>query len=173
MENPFKLIYKFNKNAGLLEAGYNELREPSFLIEEALEDFKNLPELAKKIGMNEVYKENDNEVNNPKEISRWIVSLAMTGRGNYKESKCEDLEKLSDVKKLDKHLDAIVYAVGGIFKIGLSPQQLEQALNIIMLSNMKKLGAPKDSEGKQLKPEGWEQFAPEPKLQELLDKRTM
>lgn len=33
-----------------------------------------------------------------------------------------------------------------------------------------KIGAPKDAEGKQLKPEGWEKFAPEPKLQAILDK---
>ena len=43
MENPFKSIYKFNKEAGLLEAGYNHLREPAFLIEEAIESF-NTPE---------------------------------------------------------------------------------------------------------------------------------
>ena len=43
MENPIKSIYKFNKEAGLLEAGYNHLREPAFLIEEAIESF-NTPE---------------------------------------------------------------------------------------------------------------------------------
>ncbi len=31
MENPFKSIYKFNKEAGLLDAGYNHLREPAFV----------------------------------------------------------------------------------------------------------------------------------------------
>ena len=168
MENSFKLIYKFNKNAGLLESGYNELREPSFLIEEALENFGNISVLASKLGMP------SEDSKNPKEISRWIVSTAITGNGNYKESGWEDEDShLLDVEKLDKHLDAIVYSVGSIYKLGLSPQQLEQALNIVMQANMKKLGAPKDAEGKQLKPEGWEQFDPEAKLQAILDKRTM
>lgn len=170
MENPFKQIYKFNKEAGLLEAGYNQLREPAFLIEEALEGFDSLDFLGAKIGMEQVYGLNAKEIHNPKEVSRWIVSTAMCGNGNYKESQWERKNKIEDVDLLDKHLDAIIYSAGSIFKLGLSPQQLEQALNIVMHANMKKLGAPKDAEGKQLKPEGWEQFAPEPKLQAILDK---
>ena len=164
MENPFKLIYKFNKNAGLLEAGYNELREPSFLIEEALEGFGNLSVLASKLGM---YNEDSK---NPKEISRWIVSTAITGDGNYKESGWENCDSLQDVEKLDKHLDAIVYAVGSIYKLGLNPQQLEQALNIVMQANMKKLkNKVFDSEGKLMKDENF--VPPETALQELLNKR--
>ena len=31
MENKFKSIYKFNKEAGLLDAGYNHIREPAFV----------------------------------------------------------------------------------------------------------------------------------------------
>lgn len=170
MENPFKQIFKFNKEAGLLDAGYNSLREPAFLIEEALEGFENLDLLADKLNMQSVYHPEAVEMYNPKEISRWIVSTAMTGNGNYKESDWESTDELTDVEKLDKHLDAIVYSAGAIFKLGLSPQQLEQSLNIVMNANMKKLGAPKDSEGKQLKPENWEQYAPEPKLQAIIDK---
>lgn len=163
MENPIKQIYKFNKEAGLLEAGYNHLREPSFLIEESLEGFDHLNILADKLGMKE-------NLTNPKEISRWIVSTALCGNGNYKEANLQDKEYLPKVDLLDKHLDAIIYSVGSIFKLGLSPQQLEQALNIVMNANMKKLGAPKDAEGKQLKPDNWEQYAPEPKLQAIIDK---
>ena len=169
MENQFKLIHKFNKETGLIDKGYSNLVEPAFIIEEALEGFNNLPILANKLGMNEVYTLDAKEVNNPKEISRWIVSTAITGEGNYKESNWKDMP-LKEVDILDKHLDAIVYSVGAVYKLGLSPQQLEQSLNIVMQANMKKIGAPKDAEGKQLKPEGWEKFAPEPKLQAILDK---
>lgn len=163
MENPFKLIYKFNREAGLLEKKYDDILESSFIIEEALEGI-TIPEvkagglysLAKALNSHFDYEEPIEAT--AKSVSRGIV------RGAF----CKDA---SNIDRLDKHLDAIVYSVGSIYKLGLSPQQLEQALNIVMQANMKKLGAPKDAEGKQLKPEGWEQFAPEPKLQALLDKR--
>ena len=66
MENPFKSIYKFNKEAGLLEKGYSDFLEPSFLIEEALEDLNTLPNLAMHLSMKD-------EGASPKEIAREIV----------------------------------------------------------------------------------------------------
>ena len=169
MENPFKLIHKFNKETGLMDKGYSNLVEPAFIIEEALEGFNNLPILANKLGMNEVYTLDAKEVNNPKEISRWIVSTAITGEGNYKESNWKDMP-LKEVDILDKHLDAIVYSVGAVYKLGLSSQQLEQALNIVMQANMKKLKNKKfDEHGKLLKNEDF--VGPEEELQKILNKR--
>ena len=155
MENPFKSIYKFNKEAGLLEKPYSDFLEPSFLIEEALEDLPGLDNLSYelKISMDSI----------PKEIARRITDLA----GG------QDAE-LNDLQRFDKHIDAIVYAVGGAYKLGLSPQQLEAGIAAVMHSNMKKVGAGKDEHGKALKPSNWNEIEAEQvkKLQAILDKRS-
>ena len=155
MENPLKSIYKFNKEAGLLEKGYSDFLEPSFLIEEALEDLNTLPNLAMHLNMKD-------EGASPKEIAREIVSLA-----NYN-------AELTDLQRFDKHIDAIVYAVGGAYKLGLSPQQLEAGIAAVMHSNTKKIGAGKDEHGKALKPDNWPEIEAEQikKLQAILDKRA-
>ena len=154
MENPLKSIYKFNKEAGLLDKGYSDFLEPSFLIEEALEDLNTLPNLAMHLNMKD-------EGASPKEIAREIVSLA-----NYN-------AELTDLQRFDKHIDAIVYAVGGAYKLGLTPQQLEAGIAAVMHSNMKKIGAGKDEHGKALKPSNWAEIEAEQvkKLQAILDKR--
>ena len=156
MENPFNSIYKFNKEAGLLEKPYSDFLEPSFLIEEALEDLPGLDNLSYelKISMDSI----------PKEIARRIVGLA----GG------EDAE-LTDLQRFDKHIDAIVYAVGGAYKLGLSPQQLEAGIAAVMHSNMQKLKNKKyDEHGKLLKPSNWNEIEAEQvkKLQAILDKRS-
>ena len=155
MENPFKSIYKFNKEAGLLSKPYSDFLEPSFLIEEALEDLPQLDNLSYelKIKMD----------SNPKEIARRIAALA---GGEYAE--------LTDLQRFDKHIDAIVYAVGGAYKLGLTPQQLEAGIAAVMHSNTKKISAGQDAAGKQLKPSNWAEIEAEQtkKLQAILDKRA-
>ena len=155
MENQFKKIYQFNKEAGLLDKGYSDFLEPSFLIEEALEDLPTLKSLGQVISVNS---------ENPKEIARQIVSIA--GGNNT-------TKPLTDLQRFDKHIDAIVYAVGGAYKLGLTPQQLEAGIAAVMYSNMKKIGAGKDEAGKQLKPDNWKEIEAEQekKLKAILDKR--
>lgn len=143
--NPVKLIYQFNQKAGLLDAGYSDERECAFPIEEALEGFNIFP-LAERFGCDPT----------PKVMSRAFMS--------------EVDGELSDVDRLDKHLDIIVFSFGSIFKLGLTPQQALLALEIVMQANMQKLSAGTDSHGKQQKPTDF--VGPEARLQELLDKRT-
>ena len=163
MENPFKSIYKFNKEAGLLDKGYSDFLEPSFLIEEALED----------LGTDNLYrvlleseKRADNEVpteNTPKQLARAIVNCTDWSSSN-----------ITDLQRFDKHIDAIVYAVGGAYKLGLTPQQLEAGIAAVMHSNTKKIAAGQDEAGKQLKPSNWAEIEAEQvkKLQAILDKRV-
>ena len=166
MENPIKLIYKFNKEAGLLEAGYNHLREPAFLIEEAIESF-NTPEYLYSLltGEAETFMD-DIKDESPKELSRAIIRAVYS----------EDLSgcQISDLEIFDKHIDAFVYTVGSMAKLGLSPQQIEAGIAVVMHSNFKKIGSKKDSEGKQLKPDNWAEIEAEQvrRLQAILDKRA-
>jgi len=145
--NPIKQIYKFNQEAGLLEKGYSDERECAYPIEEALEGF-NTTELIKQLAM-----ENNSS---PKDISRHIIDLTINS------------DELQDVDRLDKHLDAIVFAFGSIFKLGLSPQETMKALSVVAEANMQKLTVGTDSEGKQMKPKDF--IPPEDKLQKILDK---
>ena len=149
MLNFVNQIYEFNKKAGLLDKPYDDFLESSFQIEEALEGFNLKPFLA--------------NINNasltltPKELSRDIMSRISDGI------------ELSDVDRLDKACDAIVFAVGSIAKLGLNPNQIAEAISIVMEANLAKLDMPKDEFGKLMKPDGF--VGPEPKLQALLDMR--
>ena len=113
MENPIKQIYKFNKEAGLLESGYNHSRETAYLIEEVIESFPQykIDELANRVQMNSLV-----TISNvsQKDLSRLLINLIID-----KENPPSDLELF------DKHIDAFVYTVGSMAKLGLSPQQIE------------------------------------------------
>ena len=146
MENPIKQIYKFNQEAGLLDKGYNDRLESSFLIEEALEGF-DLSVLSK-----------DHDLpDTAKELSRALVQAAI-------------IDDITDVERLDKACDQVVFAVGAMAKLGLGPNNITRALNIVMKANNAKIKCPKDSMGKLMKPDDFdEKYAPEPQLQALLD----
>lgn len=148
-------IYDFNKQAGLLEKGYDDFLESSFQIEEALEGFGDLPYLQVRLHSEGEYYE---ELCNPKEISRQIVRLAEM------DSKPTNIP---DVDRLDKACDAVVFAIGSMAKLGLTPAQIIEAMNIVTEANLQKLSMPKDEHGKLTKPANF--VGPETKLQALLD----
>ena len=164
MESPIELIHRFNVEAGLLEKGYSDFLEASFQIEEALEGFpeRNLLFLGNVI-MGDAFTAT---AKLPKEVSRAVVTTAsIGGNGPYG----EELVPLSDVERLDKACDSVVFAVGSMAKLGLSPEQITRALNTVMHANFSKLAMPKDSFGKLMKPDNF--VGPEDKLQEILDER--
>ena len=149
MNNPIKEIYRFNQQAGLLENGYDDFLESSFQIEEALEGFEgSLWRLDLPVRHNQ-----------PKEVSRYLVGRVSQGIGT-----------LSDVDRLDKACDAVVFAVGSMAKLGLNPQQITKALNVVMKANFQKLSMPKDEHGKLTKPSDF--TGPEADLQKILDERS-
>ena len=136
-------IYQFNEQAGLLEQGYNDFSEHAYQIEEALEGY----EIAHGFTVH---------LDTPKEMSRTIVRAQGSFIG-------------TDVDRLDKAIDAIVFAVGSIAKLGLTPPQIREAIEIVTTANLQKLSMPKDEFGKLTKPADF--VGPETKLQELLDRR--
>lgn len=152
MANPICRIVDWNRDAGLLDKGYDDFLESSFQIEEALEGFP-LYSLCDRLG-----KLHDDYAS-PKAMSRYIMEKTQGVSG----------VELSDVDRLDKACDAIVFAVGSMAKLGLTAEQIEEALNIVMDANRAKLGCPKDEYGKLAKPDNFPN--PEPRLRELLDKR--
>ena len=137
-------IYQFNEQAGLLEQGYNDFSESAYQIEEALEGY----EIAHGFTVH---------LDTPKEMSRTIVRAQGPFVG-------------TDVDRLDKAIDAIVFAVGSIAKLGLTPPQIREAIEIVTTANLQKLSMPKDEFGKLTKPADF--VGPEAKLQKLLDRRN-
>lgn len=154
--NAIKSVYNFNKEAGLLDAEYSDLRESCFPIEEALEGLNDLECLAERL----THETEELIEHSPKVLSRAIVRLATV----------DDIVELADVDRFDKHLDIIVFSLGSIFKLGLNPQQMMKGLGIVANANMTKLKAGKDEAGKQNKPADF--ISPEPLLQLILDERT-
>lgn len=154
-------IYDFNKNAGLLEKGYDDFLESSFQIEEALEGFAHTTHLAEMLG--------HPSKNSPKELSRIIVALSQKGRPRGPDFTCV-WNNIPDIERLDKAIDAIVFAVGSIAKLGLTPEQIERAILVVTEANLQKLTMPKDEYGKLTKPADF--VGPEVKLQEILNELT-
>ena len=144
-------IYDFNRQAGLLDQPLDDYREASFLIEEALEGF-NTSALASAVGA---------ASNSPKDISRAIVSLCKDSADTILPA------TLSPVSRVDKGCDAITFAAGYLFKCGLTPTQVEQAMSIVMDANLQKLSMPRDSFGKLMKPADF--IGPEERLKQLLE----
>lgn len=157
-------IYDFNKDAGLLEKGYDDFLESSFQIEEALEGFEGLESLAV-----ELTDEDDDLVEaTPKALSRKIVHIAQNGYH------VDDSDKIPvpDVDRLDKACDAVVFAIGSMAKLGLTPAQIIEAMNIVTEANLQKLSNIKiDSSGKLLKDSSF--IGPEERLQEILNERKL
>lgn len=149
MLNPIKEISKWQKDAGNADRPYDDFLESSFQVEEALEGHNTLPNLCMQLNMSD-------EDSDAKAISREILSHA---NYNY---------QLSDVERLDKACDAIVYAIGSMTKLGLDHHGITKALNIVNKANVAKLGMPRDEAGKLLKPVDFK--GPEPELEELLEK---
>ena len=142
-------IYDFNSQAGLLDKPYNDFLESSFQIEEALEGF-NLPALIDDLGLRIDFD------SSAKAISRTILSS-------------QESTVVPDVDRLDKAIDAIVFALGSIYKLGLTPEQASRAISVVCEANLQKLSMPKDEHGKLTK--GPNFVGPESKLQAILDER--
>lgn len=152
-------IYDFNKQAGLLEKGYDDFLESSFQIEEALEGIScsgqggGLPTLARILNDNVDYSTPIEPTH--KSVARGIVEAAYYSNA-------------SDVDRLDKACDAVVFAIGSMAKLGLTTSQIIEAMNIVTEANLQKLSNIKiDSSGKLLKDSNF--VGPETKLQALLD----
>lgn len=154
MENPIKAIYKWQKDAGNLEHGYSDFLESSFQVEEALEGF-NLTVLADTLNIN---------TRGHKEVSREILSLAMAQVGIHPQP------EVPEVDRFDKAIDAIVFAIGSMAKLGLTPQQIQKGILAVNHANMQKLGMARDEHGKLIKPPNF--VGPEVELQKILDERA-
>ena len=149
--NPIEDIIQFNKKAGLLDSPYDDFLESSFQIEEALEGFdcSNYIDIGTDV------------TRSHKDLSRLIIASVqpdITGKEDF---------TIYNVDRLDKALDAIVYAIGSCAKLGLNQTQITAALQVVMEHNNTKLGMPKDAHGKLIKPDGF--VGPEAKLQLILD----
>ena len=144
--NIIESICKLNNDQWDNKAGsYDDATESAYQIEEALEGFDNLynvlPELS---------------ANTPKDISREIVA-------------CISISNLTtDVDRFDKAIDAIYFAIGSMHKLGLSPTQIVEGIQIVHNANLAK-STKKDSKGKIIKGDAF--VPPEDQLQEILDKR--
>ena len=122
-----------------------------------MEGFNSIEYLAKLLTEDEMCTESS-----PKVVSRMIADAAI-------DENLVGYEDITDVDRLDKACDAIVFAIGSMIKLGLDHNGIAKALNIVNRANTQKLNMPKDEYGKLMKPEGFE--GPEPELQKLLDER--
>lgn len=159
-------IYDFNLKAGLLDQPYSDFLESSFQIEEALEGFDSgrlrrlyslLDSLTKPVELPEEF-----DVT-PKDVSREIitrVNKSTTGNNN-----------IPDVDRLDKAIDALVFAIGSMAKLKLTPEQITRAISVVTQANLQKLSMPKDEFGKLQKPADF--VGPETQLQSILDERKL
>ena len=76
-----------------------------------------------------------------------------------------------EVDLLDALVDTIYIAVGGMWKMGLTPEQIERAIHVVCTSNDSKTAAKTPSHIKANIDKGEGFIAPEPQLQEILNER--
>ena len=148
MRNPLQAIVSFNEKAGLLKEPFNDKKESAYIIEESLESF-DVSYLGRIICLD------PNKIDSPKEVSRGLIANTLPLK-----------EPLTKEQIVDKYLDAIVFPVGALAKMGLTHQDITHLLNVVTDCNMKKLTVGTDSEGKQLKPDDW--VGPEEKIKAYL-----
>ena len=164
MKNPIQAILDFNIKAGFIKPDssfktFVDDRESAYLIEEALEP-NNVDYLA------EVFKLDTSSENYAKNPQREVAKAIIVNT--------ELTKPATKVELVDKYLDAIVYAVGALGKMGLTHQDITAGLNIVTEANMKKTINPiYDENGKLLKPTNWEVFDPEVRLLNLIEKRGL
>ena len=165
--NIIESICKLNNDQWNNKAGsYNDVQESAYQIEEALEGFSldGLEQLFDRAGddYSKMYKTgNDNILPGAKHFSRAIVALADDVESTW-------LKPLADVDRFDKGIDAIYFAIGSMHKLGLSPYQIVEGIQVVHNANLAKSGK-KDSNGKVIKTNDF--LAPEPLLQKILDNR--
>lgn len=164
MKNPIQAILDFNAKAGFITgannfSNFNDTKESAYLIEEALEPYQ-VEHLA---SLFELAKHTAEYTKNPQRVVAKAI-LANT----------DVAEVPTKVQLVDKYIDAIIYAVGSLGKMGLTHQDVTAALNIVTEANVKKtLNPVYDDEGKLLKPADWDKYDPEYRLINLIQKRGL
>jgi len=77
----------------------------------------------------------------------------------------------TEVDQLDALVDTVYIAIGAMWKMGLSPEQIREALQTVCDSNDSKDAKMNDPAVKANMDKGENYVAPEPKLQEILNAR--
>lgn len=149
-------IYDFNLVTGLLQKGYDDYLESSFQVEEALEGLH--PEYIIASMHPAVIANFEADPTKPRDVARLLVATSIV---------LDD--RPSDVERLDKACDAVVFAIGSMAKLRLSPDQINRAMRAVTDANLQKLSMPKDAQGKLAKPANF--IGPEVVLQAILDER--
>lgn len=164
MKNPIQAIIDFNVKAGFIDetknfTNFNDFKESAYLVEEALEPY-GVDYLADNF---ELMKTTPEYLKNPqREVAKAILANTDVATVPTK------------VQLVDKYVDAIIYAVGSLGKMGLTHQDISAAINIVTEANMKKtLNPVYDDDGKLLKPADWDKYDPEYKLLNLINKRGL
>ena len=156
-----KDVYEFNQKAGLLEGEMDAFKELAYVFEEAFEGFEECYNTQDENG--EPFKPGDKEYPTARQLG-----LSLTN--SIKDSVARrGLDMPSEVAEVDKSIDAMVFHVGKLSKMNLTPDQMDRMCKAVTNANMRKLDGPKDEHGKQLKPEGW--TGPEEELQKILNER--
>ena len=152
--NLVEAICTLNNNVWRNHKGsYDDAKESAYQIEEALEGF----DLNSFEDIDSIFYIED-EGHGAKHLSNQLIDIA-TNSGNT---------NIADVDRFDKHLDSIYFNIGSLHKLGLTPAQIVDGLQVVHDANLQKSGI-KDSNGKVGKPADF--IPPEEKLQLILDKR--
>jgi len=139
-------IYKFNKDRGLLDNGFDYNREATFLMSESLELIDH-----KELSFDLAYGEDNQD-----DTAKMIIS-------DYGIDCPSDLDKA--VKFVDTFIDQFVFGSGGCMKMGLTLGTIEYLIHIVADANLQKTGGV-DAEGKFSKGTAFK--APDEAIREVL-----
>ena len=138
-------IFKFNKDRGLLDKGFDYTRESGFLLSESLElvDNKALMTALMVEGItNDVFA---NEI---------VTQYPMKGES--------DLDR--QVKYVDTFIDQFIFGAGGCMKMGIPMGSIIEMMHIVCDANLQKTGV--NDDGKASKGTAFK--SPDEKIREIL-----
>ncbi len=159
-------ICAINDKWGNPHGSYTDKLESSMQIEEAIEGFGDF------VGVDDVVTNvatfsnllQAGELSSRKLMSRALFDIPTVINMPTGPVQTEAL----DVDRFDKALDSIYIAIGSLHKLGLTPANIVDGLQVVHTANLQKLGA-KDSAGKVTKSATFQ--PPESQLQLILDSR--
>lgn len=137
----------------------NENNELTYGVEELKHKKQAFEQIEKTIEWNETR-------DNTPDTLNWKLELAML-QEELDEIKLAVKED-SKVDIFDGLLDLFFVGYGTLGKMGLTAEQIVDGYEAVLYANSKKSAA-KNAQGKITKPDNWEKYKPEPKLQKILD----
>jgi len=147
-------VKKFNDLRGLTAKGFNPVRENTFLLSEELETLDHEDMAYDLLGVLQL----------PSDFSHDHFAKHLTEGYGLTHSHTEHM-----VEYVDKVIDHWVFGIGGMIKMGMTPEQALECFQYVLEANELKPIGKVNNDGKQEKGNDFELVDPKHKIRKLIE----